>query len=141
VFWSIAASFCIIMEAYDTLLLGSLFGLPAFKERFGYDAGGKVGYQIPASWQAGLQQGANIGSLIGVFWGAFLVDRFGYKISIVGNLFVLVPIIGLVTYAPNKGALLAGEILCGVPWGVFSTLAEAYASEICPQSLRGYLTM
>jgi SP family general alpha glucoside:H+ symporter-like MFS transporter len=30
--WSILGSFCIIMEAYDTLLLGSLFALPAFKE-------------------------------------------------------------------------------------------------------------
>ena len=36
--------------------------------------------------------------------------------------------------------LLAGGIFCGVPWGVFSTLAEAYASEICPLSLRAYLT-
>ncbi|WWC61507.1 uncharacterized protein I303_104091 [Kwoniella dejecticola CBS 10117] len=140
VFWSVVASFCIVQEAYDTLLLGSLFALPAFKEHFGYNAGGKAGYQISAPWQAGLQQGANMGSLIGVFLGAFLVDRVGYKYSILGNLIILAPIIALVTFAPNLGALLAGEILCGIPWGVFSTLAEAYASEICPQSLRGYLT-
>ncbi|WVQ95848.1 hypothetical protein IAU59_002947 [Kwoniella sp. CBS 9459] len=141
VFWSIVASFCIVMEAYDTLLLGSLFGLPAFKQHFGQNQGGKAGYQIPASWQAGLQQGANIGSFFGVFLGAMLVDRFGYKWSIIGNMVVLAPIIALVTFAPNLGALLAGEILCGIPWGVFSTLAEAFASEICPQSLRGYLTV
>ncbi|WWC85147.1 uncharacterized protein L201_000004 [Kwoniella dendrophila CBS 6074] len=140
VFWSVAASFCIVQEAYDTLLLGSLFALPAFKEHFGFYGGKKAGYQISAPWQAGLQQGANMGSLMGVFLGAFLVDRFGYKYSILGNLVILAPIIALVTFAPNLGALLAGEILCGIPWGVFSTLAEAYASEICPQSLRGYLT-
>jgi len=29
--------------------------------------------------------------------------------------------------------------LCGLPWGVFSTLAPAYASEMCPIILRGYL--
>lgn len=44
------------MESYDTLLLGSLFGLPAFKQHFGEDFGGKAGYQIQPSWQAGMQQ-------------------------------------------------------------------------------------
>ena len=32
VLWSIVASFTIVQEGYDTLLLGSLFGLPAFKK-------------------------------------------------------------------------------------------------------------
>ncbi|ORX36064.1 general substrate transporter [Kockovaella imperatae] len=140
VFWSIVASFCIVMEGYDTLLLGSLFGLPSFKEHFGHNYGGKAGWQIPAPWQAGLQQGANIGSFFGVYLAALEVDRWGYKKTILGNLAFLIPLIGLVTFAPNKGALLAGEILCGIPWGAFSTLAEAYASEVCPLSLRGYLT-
>jgi hypothetical protein len=44
------------MESYDTLLLGSLFGLPAFKEHFGNNYGGKAGYQIAPGWQAGMQQ-------------------------------------------------------------------------------------
>jgi len=81
-----------------------------------------------------------MGSIMGVLLGAVLVDRFGYKWSILGNLAFMTPLIGLITFAPNKGALLAGELLCGIPWGVFSTLAEAYASEVCPLSLRGYLT-
>lgn len=42
--------------------------------------------------------------------------------------------------APNVQALLAGEILCGIPWGVFQTLTVTYASEVCPVALRGYLT-
>lgn len=128
------------MESYDTLLLGSLFGLPAFKEHFGQNYGGTIGYQIEASWQAGIQQGANIGSFFGIIWGAFLVDRLGYRKTILINLLLMFPFISLVTFAPNKPALLMGEILCGLPWGVFSTLAEAYASEVCPISLRGYLT-
>lgn len=53
--------------------------------------------------------------------------------------------------------LLAGSVLCGLPWGVFATMvgdsgsgrrqdrtdisqAPAYASEICPMALRHYLT-
>ena len=46
----------------------------------------------------------------------------------------------MTTFAPNRVVLLIGELLCGVPWGSFSTLAEAYTSEICPLTLRGYLT-
>lgn len=36
--------------------------------------------------------------------------------------------------------LLFGAILCGIPFGVFATLGAAYASEICPLSLRAYMT-
>lgn len=32
------------------------------------------------------------------------------------------------------------KVLCGLPWGVFATLGPAYASEVCPTNLRGYLT-
>lgn len=42
--------------------------------------------------------------------------------------------------APNIQSLLAAEILCGIPWGVFQTLPVTYASEVCPVVLRGYLT-
>jgi len=42
--------------------------------------------------------------------------------------------------AQDVNALLAGEILCGIPWGIFQTLTITYASEVCPVSLRGYLT-
>jgi SP family general alpha glucoside:H+ symporter-like MFS transporter len=108
--------------------------------QFGSYHGAKIGYEISAGWQAALRQGAQIGSLFGVFIGAFMVDRWGYKITILSNLVFMCPIIGLVTFAPNLGALLAGEIILGLPWGVFSTLAEAYASEVCPIALRAYLT-
>ncbi|KAL4964167.1 putative MFS alpha-glucoside transporter [Aspergillus stella-maris] len=42
--------------------------------------------------------------------------------------------------APNVQALLAAEILAGIPWGVFQTLCVTYASEVCPVALRSYLT-
>jgi SP family general alpha glucoside:H+ symporter-like MFS transporter len=35
-------------------------------------------------------------------------------------------------FAPNFQTLLAGEILCGIPWGVFQTLTLAYASKCAP---------
>lgn len=42
--------------------------------------------------------------------------------------------------AQSVHALLAAEILCGIPWGIFQTLTITYASEVCPVALRGYLT-
>lgn len=36
--------------------------------------------------------------------------------------------------------LMAGQIISGIPWGMFQTLSVAYASEVCPVCLRGYLT-
>ena len=35
---------------------------------------------------------------------------------------------------------LLGQILCGIPWGVYQTVTTVYASEVLPINLRGYLT-
>ena len=112
----------------------------AHPPQFGAPSAKTKGYQVTAPWQAGLGQGANIGSFFGIWIGAYLVDHLGYKGTILGSLAFITPIIAMTTFAPNKGVLMAGEVLCGLPWGIFSTLSEAYASEVCPISLRGYLT-
>lgn len=36
--------------------------------------------------------------------------------------------------------LMAGEFLCGLPWGAWQTLSTTYAAEIAPIALRPYLT-
>ena len=157
--WAAAASMSIIMEGYDTALLGAFWGLPAFREHYGEYLPDKQEYQVPAPWQIGIGQASTIGNFFGessavdnarlylaeeqfsgIFWGSFLIDRFGYRRSLLLNLFLMIPFIAIVTFAPDKPVLLVGELLCGVPWGVFSTLAEAYSSEVCPLTLRGYLT-
>jgi MFS family permease len=48
--------------------------------------------------------------------------------------------VALSTFATNKVMLLMGGFLMGIPFGAFACLGEAFASEICPMSLRGYLT-
>ena len=42
-------------------------------------------------------------------------------------------------FAHNIETLLAGEIIQGIPWGVFQTLTTAYAAEVAPVCLRPYL--
>lgn len=58
----------------------------------------------------------------------------------IGSLGILNFFILLVFLANSVQVLLVGQILCGLCWGVFATLAPAYASEVAPTNLRGYLT-
>lgn len=69
-----------------------------------------------------------------------MIDRFGYRKTLLANYVIIMPFIAINVFAQNKPMLLVGGILTGIPWGLFSTLSEAYASEICPLSLRAYMT-
>jgi SP family general alpha glucoside:H+ symporter-like MFS transporter len=55
-------------------------------------------------------------------------------------LVALTGFIAILVFANSLTMLVIGEVLCGIPWGVFQTLTTAYASEVCPIQLRGYLT-
>ena len=43
-------------------------------------------------------------------------------------------------FSTSLQMFVAGGILQGIPWGIFQTLAVTYAAEICPTSLRAYMT-
>ncbi|KAL8243672.1 hypothetical protein R6Q59_009930 [Mikania micrantha] len=43
-------------------------------------------------------------------------------------------------FTKSPPLLLVGQILSGIPWGMFQTLSVAYASEVSAVCLRGYLT-
>ena len=57
------------------------------------------------------------------------------------SLFFMNAFIFITFFAPSVQVLLVGQILCGLAWGVFATIGPAYASEVCPLALRGYLTV
>ena len=56
VFWSIVMSTAVVMEGYDTKLIGTLFAQPAFQKAYGQLVKADS-YQILAPWQAGLSNG------------------------------------------------------------------------------------
>jgi SP family general alpha glucoside:H+ symporter-like MFS transporter len=60
--------------------------------------------------------------------------------QMLGALFMIGGAIFLLFFAQNIGMLMAGEILCGIPWGAFQTLTTTYAAEVAPIALRPYLT-
>lgn len=56
------------------------------------------------------------------------------------SMVVMIGCIFIPFFSNSLDMYLAGAILQGVPWGVFQTLAVTYAADICPVSLRGYMT-
>ncbi|KAJ5819735.1 hypothetical protein N7474_005326 [Penicillium riverlandense] len=137
--FSFILSLAIIMEGYDTSLLGSFYAYPTFQKRFGVPSE-EGGYQVNSNWQTGLQNATNVGQILGLLIAGLIADRWGYKKTMLGALVALVGFIFVMFFANNIGMLLAGEVLCGIPWGAFQTLTTTYAAEVSPIVLRPYLT-
>ncbi|EHK20217.1 uncharacterized protein TRIVIDRAFT_68782 [Trichoderma virens Gv29-8] len=141
VMWSVLLSTSIIMEGYDIVLISSFFAQPSFQKRYGEFDPRSNTYQISASWQNGLSNAVSIGTIVGAFANGYFTHKFGYRKVLLASLLLVVGFVFIPFFAPNLGVLLVGELLCGIPWGVFATMAPAYASEVCPMALRGYLTV
>lgn len=76
VFWSVLISTCIAMEGYDVCLVNNFYGFQPFNQKYGVVQPDGT-YQVPAPWQAGLSNGANVGEIIGLFINGFVSERFG----------------------------------------------------------------
>lgn len=137
--WSVLISTCIAMEGYDISLVNNFYAFPVFNRKYG-ELLPTGEYQVPARWQAGLSNGANVGEIIGLFINGWVSERFGYRYTVMGCLILIIAWTSIFFTAQNVVSLLVAEILCGIPWGVFQTLTITYASEVCPVALRGYLT-
>lgn len=139
--WSVLLSTCIVMEGYDIVLMSSFFAQPAFSKNYGEYVASSDSYQITASWQNGLTNAVSVGTIVGAFANGYFTHRFGYRRVLLASLVLITAFVFIPFFATNLPVLLVGEFLCGIPWGVFATMAPAYASEVCPMALRGYLTV
>ncbi|KAH6982689.1 general substrate transporter [Ilyonectria destructans] len=141
IFWCIVISACVIMEGYDQILVQSFYAYPQFQLKYGEYVGvGSTGYQINAPWQAGLSNASGVGAFFGTLMNGYLVDKFGHKRVLLGALVTLSAFIFITFFAPSLPVLCVGQILSGLPWGIFATAAPAYASECLPMVLRVYFT-
>lgn len=138
--FSVLFSTAIVMEGYDTALIGAFYAFPPFQKKYGSYVDEKVGYQIPAKWQTGLSDGALVGEILGLYAAGIIVDKIGYRYTMMASLSMMIAFIFIPFFAQNIETLLIGDILQGIPWGVFQTMTTAYASEVCPVALRAYLT-
>lgn len=126
ILWCLVISMCVVMEGYDTNLLGNFFAFPSFQIKFGDFVGVSdqtpTGYQLTAAWMAGISQSAGIGTFFGTLLNGYLVAKFGTKKVLIGaliftSLFQFIPF-----FAPSKPVLVVGQILNGqVTSLIFST--------------------
>ncbi|TGJ87246.1 hypothetical protein E0Z10_g1552 [Xylaria hypoxylon] len=140
--WSMLLSSCLIMEGYQTAVVGSslqYLAYPAFKDRFGIVAP-NGDHVIPASWQNGISGATNVGEIIGLQIAGVVSERWGYRWTLISALVAVTGFIFFPFFAGNLTVFLVGELFQGMAWGVFQTMTTAYAAEVCPVPLRHYLT-
>ncbi|KXJ87019.1 alpha-glucosides permease MPH2/3 [Microdochium bolleyi] len=141
VLFSMGLSLALVMEGMDTGLINNFFAHPAYLARFGWPNPAKNGeLYISATWQSGIGAGNNCGAIIGLLLNGWLQSRFGSRRVYMGAMVVMAATIFVLFFSTSVTMLLIGNIMCGIPWGVFQTLTTAYAAEICPAAMRGYLT-
>lgn len=139
ILWAVVLSATIIMEGYDNILMTSFFAYPSFKEKYG-EMNADGDYELAGRWQSALASAANVGTIFGVFANGYLIERFGHRMVIMVALVFMSAFIFIPFFSPSVEVLVVGQILCGLPWGIFATMGPTYSSEVCPLALRGYLT-
>ncbi|TKA78238.1 hypothetical protein B0A55_04787 [Friedmanniomyces simplex] len=137
--WSAIMSASLIMDGYDLKLIGSLFAQPAFQKSFGHRQPNGT-YQVSAPWQTGLNNGSNVGQMFGLLIAGVLAERFGFRKTMMGALVAVPCLIFIQFFASSLAQLQIGQILLGVPLGIFQTVSCVYAMEVVPICLRAYLT-
>jgi MFS transporter, SP family, general alpha glucoside:H+ symporter len=126
--------------AVDVTLIGSFFGYPSFREKYGAWLDEEHGYQISAEWQQKFNAIGAVANIVGALLNGWATAKWGHRKVLMVSLFWLTAFIFLVFFAPSIEVMLVGQIMCGIPWGVFATTGPSYAAEATPLAIRGYLT-
>ncbi|KAF4468137.1 MFS transporter SP family general alpha glucoside:H+ symporter [Fusarium albosuccineum] len=139
VWYGAFVSLALVMEGFDTKILGSLYAVPAFQKAYGVrQADGS--YQISAPWQSGLGSIMGATSIFGMFLGGWATERFGFRKTMMAALVSMPPIILIFFLAPSLAVLAVAICLFSFPLGIFQTVTTVYVTDIMPNALRPYLT-
>ena len=138
---SLILSLACSIVGYGLVLLASFVTLPIFRRDFACpEATLEHVCQIPAPWQSGVILGPMAGQIMGLLLSGWVVEKFGYKKTILAGLSLLSGFTFVTFFAKSLPMFLVGSLLCGIPWGIFQTITTNYASDICPTAIRGYVT-
>lgn len=113
VLWSLAISMSIIMEGYDTILIGSLYAYPTYAKQFGSPSGAAGTYQIPARWQSAMGSGPQAGAIIGAMANGVIVQHFGYRPAFMIGLVLMIAFVFVSFFGMSVELQAVGQILCG----------------------------
>lgn len=113
IFWSAIISMSIVMEGYDTILMGNFWAYPSFQKKYGNYYGPQLGYLVSGPWQAGLGNASTCGTIIGAFINGWATNRFGYRKVMIVSLGFMNAFIFITFFAQNVITLLIGQIFSG----------------------------
>ncbi|KAL1796138.1 hypothetical protein ACET3X_006362 [Alternaria dauci] len=65
ILWAVLIALCCAMEGYDIALIGNFYAFEPFNRKYG-ELQPNSDYQVPARWQAGISNGAQVGQIIGL---------------------------------------------------------------------------
>ena len=116
-FFSFGLSLAVVMEGYDTWLLGSFWAQPAFARKFGTPAvvEGKQTYVVGADWQ-NLFTLTGVAQMLGLLINGIISERFGYRFTMMIALVSITATLFVTFFAVNIKMLLAGYLLSSLPW-------------------------
>lgn len=114
---------------YDSGVVTSVLGYPAFIEYF----------QLDASTIGAFGSTYYAGSIIGALFNWWIPDKFGRKASIQVSCVLCIFAASLQCGAQNYAELLVGRIIGGVASGMILGICPTYASEISPPDIRGLI--
>lgn len=66
--------------------------------------------------------------MLGLMLNGYVSERFGYRYTVIACLVLVAAFTTIFFTAQNVEALLAAEILCGIPWGMTTTTENLKAS-------------
>ena len=112
-FWSLCVSMSVIMEGYDTILIGSLYAYPTYARQFGKLVESSGHYQIDAKWQSAMGSGPQAGAFVGALANGYLVHRFGYRPSFILGLVLMIAFVFVSFFGMSVELQAVGQILCG----------------------------
>lgn len=113
VVWSLVISMSIIMEGYDTILIGSLYAYPSYAERFGSIDSSTGKYQIPAKWQSAMGSGPPAGAIIGALLNGLVIQRLGYRPAFLLGVVLMTSFCFVSFFGMSVELQATGQILCG----------------------------
>ena len=96
---------------YDLAAMGSFLGYDQFRKRFGTELDQDGNPRISPAWQAGIQNGIQAGSIIGLWANGYISEWLGYKKTMYGALLAAVCFNFLHFFAQNIGMVVAGSVL------------------------------
>lgn len=121
-------------------MIGSFLAFPSFLNTFTNTTASDGSLQITAPWQSAISNGAYIGEILGLHLTGYAVDRYGNRVTMGISTLLMIAFIFISFFSLSLGGQLAGQILCGIPWGAYQIITTVYAAEVLPVALRGYLT-